>query len=88
MTVAISKPGEEEVTTKKILQEPAESESLPDDVRELVGQAKQLFGQKLYRGREYYQQIVEKTPNSYFALSNLGAVQIEGGKLFGCGGGA
>ncbi len=82
VTVAISKPGEEEVTTKKILQEPAESESLPDDVRELVGQAKQLFGVKNYIGAEkIYQQIVEKTPNSYFALSNLGAVQIEGGKL-------
>ena len=82
VTVAISKPGAEEVKAKRILQEPAESESLPDDVRELVGHAKKLFEVKNYiEAEKIYQQILEKIPASYFALSNLGAVQIEGGKL-------
>ncbi len=82
VTVAISKPGAEEVKAKRILQEPAESESLPDEVRELVGQAKKLFEVKNYiEAEKIYQKIVEKIPNSYFVLSNLGAVQIEGGKL-------
>jgi tetratricopeptide (TPR) repeat protein len=82
VTVAISKPGAEEVKAKRILQEPAESESLPDEVRELVGQAKKLFEVKNYiEAEKIYQKIVERIPNSYFVLSNLGAVQIEGGKL-------
>ncbi len=82
VTVAISKPGAEEVNAKRILQEPAESESLPEDVRELVQRAKTLFEVKNYiEAEKLYQEIVEKIPNSYFALSNLGAVQIEGGKL-------
>jgi tetratricopeptide (TPR) repeat protein len=82
VTVAISKPGAEEVKAKRILQEPAESESLPDEVRELVGQAKKLFEVKNYiEAEKIYQKIVERIPNSYFVRSNLGAVQIEGGKL-------
>ncbi len=82
VTVAISKPGAEEVKAKRLLQEPAESESLPDDVRELVGQAKKLFEVKNYiEAEKIYQKIVQKIPDSYFVLSNLGAVQIEGGKL-------
>ena len=82
VTVAISKTGAEEAKAKRILQEPAGSESLPDDVRELVGQGKRFFEVKNYiEAEKIYQQIVEKIPNSYFALSNLGAVQIEGGKL-------
>ena len=48
VTVAISKPGDEEVKAKRILQEPAESESLPVDVRELIRQAKTLFEAKNY----------------------------------------
>jgi tetratricopeptide (TPR) repeat protein len=82
VTVAISKPAAEEVNAKRILQEPAESESLSEDVRELVQRAKTLFEVKNYiEAEKLYQEIVEKIPNSYFALSNLGAVQIEGGKL-------
>jgi Flp pilus assembly protein TadD len=53
-----------------------------DAVRELVQRAKTLFEFKNYiEAEKLYQEIVEKIPNSYFALSNLGAVQIEGGKL-------
>jgi tetratricopeptide (TPR) repeat protein len=82
VTVAVSKPTAEEVKAGKFLQEPAGVDALPQEVRELIQRAKILFEQKNYVDAEkLYQIVVEKTPNSYFALSNLGAVQIEGGKL-------
>ena len=82
VTVAVSKPTAEEVKAGKFLQEPAGADALPQDVRDLILQAKTMFEQKNYVDAEkLYQIVVEKTPNSYFALSNLGAVQIEGGKL-------
>ena len=93
VTLAISKQRSEEVRPpqeaqakdvqpRRILQEPAEVESLPGDVRGLVQKAKKLFEAKNYpEAEKIYQRIVEKSPKSYFALSNLGAVQIEGGKL-------
>jgi tetratricopeptide (TPR) repeat protein len=82
VTVAISKPGTEEGNSKRILQEPAESESLPENVRKLAQRAKTLFEAKNYiEAEKLYQEIVDKIPKRYFALSNLGAVQIEGGKL-------
>ena len=82
VTVAVSKPTAEEVKAGKFLQEPAGADSLPPDVRDLIQQAKTMFEQKNYVDAEkLYQRVVERTPNSYFALSNLGAVQIEGGKL-------
>jgi Flp pilus assembly protein TadD len=41
-----------------------------------------MFELKNYTDAEkLYLQVVGKIPHSYFALSNLGAVQIEGGKL-------
>lgn len=41
-----------------------------------------MFGLKNYVDAEkLYREVVEKMPNSYFVLSNLGAVQIEGGEL-------
>jgi tetratricopeptide (TPR) repeat protein len=82
VTVAVSKPTAEEVKAGKFLQEPASAEALPEEVRDLIQQAKMMFEQKNYVDAEkLYLRVVEKTPNSYFALSNLGAVQIEGGKL-------
>lgn len=55
---------------------------LSDEVRELVQKAKKFFDQKDYAATEkVYQEIVEKVPQNYFALSNLAAVQIESGKL-------
>jgi Flp pilus assembly protein TadD len=83
VTVAISKQdAPHEVTTKRVLQEPPQPESLPEQVRDLVQQAKKLFERKNYADAEkIYQQLVERIPNSYFALSNLGVVQIESGKL-------
>jgi len=82
VTVAVSKPSAEEVKANNFLQEPAGPESLPDDIRELVQRAKKMFELKNYiEAEKIYQEIVEKMPSNYFALSNLGAVQIEGGKL-------
>jgi tetratricopeptide (TPR) repeat protein len=82
VTVAVSKPSAEEVKAGKFLQEPAGPESLPEDIRELIERAKTMFEVKNYTDAEnLYLQVVAKMPNSYFALSNLGAVQIEGGKL-------
>jgi tetratricopeptide (TPR) repeat protein len=82
VTVAVSKPSAEEVKAGKFLQEPAGPESLPEDIRNLIQQAKTMFEVKDYVDAEkLYLEIVGKMPNSYFALSNLGAVQIEGGKL-------
>lgn len=58
------------------------ADAIPDDVREMVVQAKKLFEVKNYAETEkVYQQIVERVPQNYFALSNLAAVQIESGKL-------
>lgn len=82
VTVAVSKPSAEEVKAGKFLQEPAGPESLPEDIRDLIQRAKTMFEVKNYIDAEkLYLEVVEKMPNSYFALSNLGAVQIEGGKL-------
>ncbi len=82
VTVAVSKPSAEEVKAGKFLQEPAGADTLPQDVRDLIQRAKTMFENKNYVDAEkLYQTVVEKVPNSYFALSNLGAVQIEGGKL-------
>ena len=48
---------------KRILQEPAESESLPDEVRDLVGQAKKLFDVKNYiEAEKIYQKTSRKFP--------------------------
>jgi Flp pilus assembly protein TadD len=71
-----------EVTTKRVLQEPPQAESLPEQVRKLVAQAKNFFESKKYADAEkIYQRLLERIPNSYFVLSNLGVVQIESGKL-------
>lgn len=77
VTMAVAKPGTDSAT------EPAKSpDEIPEDVRTMVVEAKELFERKDYAGTErMYQQIVERVPDNYFALSNLAAVQIESGKL-------
>jgi Flp pilus assembly protein TadD len=82
VTVAISKQdAEEEGSTKRVLQELPERESLSNELRQLIQQAKGLFHVKQYgEAEKIYQQIVEKVPSSYVALTNLGVVQIECGK--------
>ncbi|MFZ4682627.1 MAG: tetratricopeptide repeat protein, partial [Terrimicrobiaceae bacterium] len=81
VAMAVTKPSAEE--TKPAASEPSPNpEVLPEDVRELVQQAKKLFDQRDYAGTEkVYQEIVAIIPENYFALSNLAAVQIESGKL-------
>jgi Flp pilus assembly protein TadD len=83
VTVAISKQdAPQEISTKRVLQEPSEREPLPKELYELVQEAKKLFEAKNFSDAEkIYQQIVNKVPNSCFALTNLGVVQIEEGKL-------
>ena len=80
VTLAMSKPVEgQEATAASAATSP---DALPDDVREQVQQAKELFELKNFNDAEkIYQNIVDKVPENYFVLSNLGAVQIEGGKL-------
>lgn len=59
-----------------------ERDYIPEDVRAMVVEAKAAFEKLDYPETErLYQQIVERVPNNYFALSNLAAVQIEAGKL-------
>ena len=48
VTVAVSKPSCGRGEGRKFLQEPAGPESLPDDVRDLVQQAKTMFEVKNY----------------------------------------
>lgn len=81
VTMAISKPAEGQEAADAAAAATS-SDALPEDVREQVQQAKQLFELKNFNDAEkIYQDIVEKVPENYFVLSNLGAVQIEGGKL-------
>lgn len=77
VTLAVSKDDTQNVAATS--QGP---ESLPDAAREQVKTAKQYFDAKNYlEAEKVYQEIVDETPDNYFALSNLGAVQIEAGKL-------
>ncbi len=80
VTMAVTKPKEGETVSPA----PASDnpDTLPEDVRQQVQHAKELFELKNFNDAEkIYQEIVEKVPENYFVLSNLGAVQIEGGKL-------
>lgn len=77
VTLAVSKDDTQSVAATS--QGP---ESLPDAARDQVKKAKQYFDAKNYlEAEKVYQEIVDETPDNYFALSNLGAVQIEAGKL-------
>ncbi len=81
VALVVAKPVEGEVPPAAAQPSP-NPEVLPEDVRDLVQKAKKLFDLKNYAATEkVYQEIVEKIPQNYFALSNLAAVQIESGKL-------
>lgn len=57
-------------------------ESLPEESRDKVGRAHELFERGRFEDAEkLYQQIVESAPNNSFALSNLGVTQIQVRKL-------
>ncbi len=62
---------------------PAEGpESLPESSRALVDQAQNDFEAGRFGDAEkIYQEIVDASPNNYFALSNLGVTQIQSRKL-------
>ena len=56
--------------------------SVPPDVVDLAWQAKENFDKGKYRTAEkIYQEILTKTPNNLYSLSNLGVVYFRTGKL-------
>ncbi len=56
--------------------------NVPSDVVDLAWQAKQSFDKGKYRTAEkIYQEILTKTPNNLYSLSNLGVVYFRSGKL-------
>jgi len=80
--LAITMPTEAEAARNLVEAGPQGASALTPEARELVREAQQLFNEKNYTGAEkIYQRIVELLPENYFVLSNLGAVQIEAGKL-------
>jgi tetratricopeptide (TPR) repeat protein len=80
--IAITKPTTEEAIANITPQAPKGASSLSPDARELVRTAQQLFDEKNYTEAEKtYQNLAAMVPDNYFVLSNLGAVQIEAGKL-------
>src|SRR5262249_4273508 len=56
--------------------------NVPPDVVDLAWQAKQHFDKGKYHSAEkIYQEILTKTPNNLYSLSNLGVVYFRTGKL-------
>src|SRR5881227_3720023 len=56
--------------------------NVPEDVVDLARQAKEQFDKGKYRSAEkIYQEILTKTPNNLYSLSNLGVVYFRSGKL-------
>src|SRR5438477_8774118 len=56
--------------------------NVPEDVVDLAWEAKQDFDKGKYRSAEkIYQEILTKTPNNLYSLSNLGVVYFRSGKL-------
>jgi uncharacterized coiled-coil DUF342 family protein len=56
--------------------------NVPPDVVDLAWQAKENFDKGKYRSAEkIYQEILTKTPNNLYSLSNLGVVYFRTGKL-------
>ena len=56
--------------------------NVPDDVVDLAREAKENFDKGKYRSAEkIYQEILTKTPNNLYSLSNLGVVYFRTGKL-------
>ncbi|HXP35007.1 MAG TPA: tetratricopeptide repeat protein [Chthoniobacterales bacterium] len=56
--------------------------NVPEDVVDLARQAKENFDNGKYRSAEkIYQEILTKTPNNLYSLSNLGVVYFRSGKL-------
>ena len=88
-TVASSPATEKAMSTDAPIQGPPEytipaifKPNVPPDVVDLAWQAKQSFDKGKYRTAEkIYQEILTKTPNNLYSLSNLGVVYFRSGKL-------
>lgn len=82
VTMAVTKPTAEEARQNNRPEKATKGDALPEEVRAQFEQAKKLFEAQDFAGAEkVFQDIVESVPNNYYILSNLGAVQIESGKL-------
>ncbi len=82
VTMAVAKPTAEEARQNNNPARSGRGGALPEEVRAQFEQAKKLFEAQDFAGAEkIFQGIVETVPNNYYILSNLGAVQIESGKL-------
>jgi tetratricopeptide (TPR) repeat protein len=56
--------------------------NVPPDVVDLARQAKENFDSGKYRSvKKLYQEILTKTPNNLYSLSNLGVLYFRTGKL-------
>src|SRR5438132_6931844 len=87
-TIAVEKPDGNLIASKA---PPAQSgytvpsifkPNVPEDVVDLARQAKENFDKGKYRSAEkLYQEILTKTPNNLYSLSNLGVVYFRSGKL-------
>jgi len=87
-TIAVEKPDGNLIASKA---PPAQSgytvpsifkPNVPEDVVDLARQAKESFDKGEYRSAEkLYQEILTKTPNNLYSLSNLGVVYFRSGKL-------
>lgn len=82
VTMAMAKPTSEEAKQNNTAEKPAGDEALPAELRSQFEEAKKMFESQDFAGAEkVFQTIVETAPNNYYILANLGAVQIESGKL-------
>ena len=80
--LAITMPTAEESVRNLQAGSPQGASALTPEARELVRTAQDFFNDKNYEDAEkVYQEIAGMMPENYFVLSNLGAVQIESGKL-------
>ncbi|HST30669.1 MAG TPA: tetratricopeptide repeat protein [Chthoniobacterales bacterium] len=88
-STAASSPAADESMSTDVPPQPAEytipaifKPNVPPDVVDLAWQAKQSFDKgKYHTAEKIYQEILTKTPNNLYSLSNLGVVYFRTGKL-------
>jgi Flp pilus assembly protein TadD len=82
VAMAVTKPADGSQKKPEKPEKPARGSVLPEEARGKFDEAKKLFDAEDYAGAEkIFQSIVEIAPDNYYILANLGAVQIESGKL-------
>lgn len=78
IAVAVTKPTSAEARRAR----ESKAKALPEEARGQFEKAKKLFEAQDFAGAEkVFQTLAETAPDNYYILSNLGAVQIESGKL-------